>query len=1568
LTAGFAVIGGVSAPDGASAYAPNDIIVKFRSAVADSLEWQLELKKPPGGLRLSARLDELNVRYGVREVKAVFKDFKKHRRRMEALATKDTRLLTKKERHLLGRLKRAPKGAKVPDLSRIYKLELDLQPGQSVEEVLAAYNADPDVEYAELNYMVSTNLTPNDPLYGEQWALNKIDASIAWDLETGSPEVVVAVVDTGVDYRHRDLQANMWMNPGERANNGVDDDGNGYVDDIYGYDFCTYGGKLRDSDPLDDDGHGTHCAGIIAAKGNNRLDITGVCWRAQIMGLKFLDSTGTGWVADAVAAFYYAVENGANVTSNSWGGGGYCRCMEEAIDYAYSQGVIMVAAAGNSNSSAPFYPAFYDHMISVAATGPSDERASFSNYGDWVDLAAPGVDILSLRASGTSMGTIYNDYTTIASGTSMACPHVAGVYALVLSAQPEWSTELVIGHVVNTADDLGVGYLGSGRVNAYRAVTMPPGVELVYKDYVFDDSPGDNDGRVDPNERFYLDVKIKSNWGPASGVWAYLSSDSPWVRVTDSNAFYGAMSPQEQKSALEPFVIEASPNCPVQSIIPFTVTIYADGGYVQDYSFDVYQRTEWLHDVYFGGGDDPKTKKVVVDRQGIVYVCTGTGCMHMAPDERDGIYRGIRDVNGTMTWQHLGPTNGLPSVYVAFDCAVGGEGEIWSVVGYYNLYKSSDYGQHWSKVGPMPPDFRAWPDSKIICDPCEPNKLYAFWKWGQPRYGKLYEFSAATRTWQLLHEFQYPANDFAIDPQDPNVFHACGFANEVPYYFKSADAGISWSYTALPFIGKAYLIRPVGDNKIYMRIGEYHYGIGRVCKSTNGGYSWTLLGECGAYQSLHVDLRDSEILYDCRDDGPYKSFDGGRSFVLIRFGSYPRYALTTVQERFYPYRLYMSCTHTGVYSCDTKHEVAEPAIEAVPYEVHFHALMDGPDPDDRVLAIRNSGAGTLVWEIVGDCPWLEVSNRNGDSSGEADEVIFSADISGLGPGHYQCPLTIWADDALENRRIMNVVLHVQGPVLELDANDLDLLVGKERPAAPSETWSITNAGGGTLNWGISVLNSCSWLDVNPLTGRCTAGESNEVTLRVDTNGLNYGSYSCELAVYGWHAEQSPQYVQITLQVAPPRLAIEPSVVGFWACDELPNPPAEILSIRNTGFDTLNWQITKPNDCDWLEVFPLTGESTGEVDEVVLWISESGPPAGQYNCALMVSAADAENSPQAIAVELVVNTTLHVPTVDYPTIQAAIDAAIDEDVVVIADGTYSGQGNRDIDFKGKAITVRSANGAEDCIIDCQGTAAEPHRGFYFHSGEGPDSVVDGFTITNGYADSGGGILNENSSPTVINCFLGQNVAVWEGGGMENIESSAAVKNCVFSGNATLFGLGFGGGVDNYYSSPVITNCTFQGNSAYAGGGLYNSESTGARVSNCILWGNIAPDWPQIYGDCTVSYSDVEGGYSGADNIDADPCFVDAAGGDYHLLPGSPVIDAGDPASDCSNEPWPNGGRVNMGTYGNTSEATRSGADFEDLAVLASYWLTDEPLVDIAPAPDGDGIANFLDFGVFADYWL
>src|SRR5262245_17764161 len=273
--------------------------------------------------------------------------------------------------------------------------DVHLAAGASVEDALAAFQASPNVLYAEPNYVLHTDAIPNDPQFGSMWGLNNtgqsggtadddIDAPEAWDISTGNSSIVVGVIDTGVDYNHPDLAANIWTNPGEIAGNGIDDDNDGFVDDVHGYNFVANNGN-----PLDDNGHGTHVSGTIGAIGNNNVGVVGVNWNVKIMAIKFLDSSGSGSTTAAINAVNYAATmhaKGVNIklTSNSWGGGGFSQALQDAINATRTAGMLFVAAAGNDGENTDTnvnYPSCYplDNIISVAASDRNELKASFSN-------------------------------------------------------------------------------------------------------------------------------------------------------------------------------------------------------------------------------------------------------------------------------------------------------------------------------------------------------------------------------------------------------------------------------------------------------------------------------------------------------------------------------------------------------------------------------------------------------------------------------------------------------------------------------------------------------------------------------------------------------------------------------------------------------------------------------------------------------------------------------------------------------------------------------------------------------------------------------------------------------------------------------------------------------------------------------------------------------------------------------------------------------------------------------------------------------------------------------------
>ena len=362
---------------------------------------------------------------------------------------------------------------------------IDLPGDAGAAGLLADLSNLSEVEWAAPNRAYRVHFTPDDPRVSEQWALSKINAYAAWELERGDPDVLIAVIDTGIDYLHPDLGANLWINPGEDVDgdglandsdyNGIDDDGNGFVDDLIGWDFTDApnypdGGDYlgRDNDPADEMGHGSSIAGIIAAVTGNGRGIAGLAHRCRVMNLRAMTSRGYGEEDDVASAILYAIACGARIINMSWGDTQISRLLDDVFKYAASRDVVLVASAGNSGSETIHYPSGFNAVISVGASNSDDLLAGFSNTGPTVDLVAPGVDILTTHRDG--------EYATV-NGTSYSAPYVAAAAGLLLGRDPELSADAVRGLLVHSADDLGApGWdhlYGAGRLNAGRMLTAP---------------------------------------------------------------------------------------------------------------------------------------------------------------------------------------------------------------------------------------------------------------------------------------------------------------------------------------------------------------------------------------------------------------------------------------------------------------------------------------------------------------------------------------------------------------------------------------------------------------------------------------------------------------------------------------------------------------------------------------------------------------------------------------------------------------------------------------------------------------------------------------------------------------------------------------------------------------------------------------------------------------------------------------------------------------------------------------------------------------------------------------
>lgn len=369
--------------------------------------------------------------------------------------------------------------------------------GIDLDRAMNDISSDPSVEYVEPDHELRVDFIPNDQKYSEQWGLQRIGMENAWNRTRGAPSVVIGVIDTGVDYVHEDLRTQFWVNTSEDLNHsgklepwsssvtkdgiagdfdGIDGDGNGFIDDVIGYDFTDQIGYSNagggdydqpDPDPFDDFGHGTSVAGIIGAATNNALGVAGIAPDCKMMALRAFDARGVGLESDVARAIAYCLQEGVSIINMSFGDKTYSRVLRDVIRYAYQSGITMIASAGNSTSDELHYPSAYDETISVAAISENDGLASFSNFGNSIDLAAPGVGNLTTERQNT-----YSNFN----GTSASAPFVTGVAALIRSAHPSLSPEEIRGILVASADDAGQQgwdhFYGAGILSASRALSM----------------------------------------------------------------------------------------------------------------------------------------------------------------------------------------------------------------------------------------------------------------------------------------------------------------------------------------------------------------------------------------------------------------------------------------------------------------------------------------------------------------------------------------------------------------------------------------------------------------------------------------------------------------------------------------------------------------------------------------------------------------------------------------------------------------------------------------------------------------------------------------------------------------------------------------------------------------------------------------------------------------------------------------------------------------------------------------------------------------------------------------
>lgn len=480
-------------------------------------------------------------------------------------------------------------GVTVPEeFFNLYLLEFE--PGSDYLRTLELLQQSPAVLYAELDLRVYPRETPNDQSFeAEQWGLQKIMAPSAWDVAHGISSVTIAILDSGMDLAHPDLQSNFWINTDEMAN-GIDDDGNGYVDDTIGWDFLEHDGAPDDDVRCN---HGTHVGGTASAVTDNGIGVAGVAWNCRLMNLRIMGwnagmQTCVGSVSDSILGIQYAVANGADVINMSIGHGGQAASERDAVNWAFSEGLMLVGAAGNGGNDGigdpvADYPGGYEVVICVGNSNKNDRKDSSSNYGPSVDVFAPGSRIYS-----TYMPSTYSN----ASGTSMASPHVAGLVALIKASGVTDNNQIRMrieagAENIDAVNPAFVGMLGHGRINAWYSIiptslVSPIGLAIT-------DHGGDNDGQADSGETIDLVFTFKNHsWRAATGGTVRLTDAGPNATILEAEAAIPDLASKAEGINPSPLTLSIAASAPFNTTVSVTMLITtADWAHTETYEFSL---------------------------------------------------------------------------------------------------------------------------------------------------------------------------------------------------------------------------------------------------------------------------------------------------------------------------------------------------------------------------------------------------------------------------------------------------------------------------------------------------------------------------------------------------------------------------------------------------------------------------------------------------------------------------------------------------------------------------------------------------------------------------------------------------------------------------------------------------------------------------------------------------------------------------------------------------------------------------------------------------------------------
>jgi thermitase len=1489
-------------------YLPDEVIVKLRAAgtlAGAGTSWIQPLSAGPGvspdpWARFRSRI---SIR-GVRQLRQAVSPVRRPRRSSTPVPHSSGKSLAE---------------AAAPDLGSIYRLKVALQPNQSLDDIIALLQADSAVEYAERNQRVFLHTAPNDPYYPQQWALRNtgqafptsgggertgtagadIGAEQAWDAVANATEVVVAVVDSGVDYTHRDLANRMWINTAEaQGRPGVDDDGNGYIDDVYGYNCAD-----DTNDPMDDYGHGTFCAGIIGAESNNGMDIAGICPSARIMAVRNLGDRGGGDTFTSAEAIYYAVANGADVISCSWGSQSYSETERRAVEFARRQGVLVIASAGNAGADRLQYPASWEAVISVAATDANDRRAEWSTYGDWVDIAAPGVLILSLRAAHTDLYTDNKDYVPgdrfvpfgdpnatlyLASGTSMAAPVVAGVAALAIAQRPEASLDEIRDRLLMAADDLSdlnpeyVGLLGSGRVNAFRAVSptfrglltldrpLYHGQDQVQIQLIdFDLAPGAS-AEVDlstdqgDRERVLLARDPERPWLFAgtirTGTEALLRGDgilqvghdeSLTARYADqadeqgqvleisASAVTDIVSPRLESIHIE--TSGASPHTTIQTDEPTTVRILAVA------TADLPEAVKAVdlslsqdHSLVLADIADNMAYALVIE-------LTDQAGNVTRDDNNGGYYR----LNTEMAQDAHVPSQ-YPTIQEGIDSCWPGR-TVWVADGIYTGTGNRDLDLRGKAIAVRSEN---GPENCILdCQgsETEPHRGFLF----QNHEGPATILSGFTITNGCTARDDNQAGGAILCESAGPLLENCIFRGNRSY----TDGGAVACYESTLQVERCVFWGNRAD-----RNGGALYAAGKQLHLHDCSFSANVTGKDGG---VFIDVPTTAVLTNCsfsdnrcegQGAGAYN--DGSAQLINCVFSAN---RAPDTGSAYYNY--YSSSSLTGcVFARNGEPYHASGPSSAVNDHVGSMTLTD-------CLLFENWGIGLEADTArisMNQCQFL----KNGGTAfySKGGRAQFNRCVIGGNRGPSRAIVTSYAgtfdlrhttilghqsdarNPALDvsnarNLTLTHSILWDNGPnpirdIQHLDPNGFHISYCDIQGGAPGEgnidadPLFVASGSSDPLAWDLRLQPASPCIDAGVLFP--TSGDYGQSPLPLDGNAD--GVVRSDMGAY----EFEPL-------AAAPVIAVNVPHLDFVTYQAAGNPADQTLRLHNAGNGILQWRLELDPACPWLRVAPVLGQApAGQMDAISVGVDTEDTAPGDYQADLTIVSDAAANSPVVVPVQLHLSAPLdvHVPA-QFSTIQAAIDAVEPGGRIIVSPGCY----RENLRFPGKDIVLCSVNPLDPntvaaTVID--GNQVDPVVTFW--GNETPFSRLEGLTITGGriapvYRDDdgdmeevptgrmGAGISGNGTHATITRCVIKDNTISAEtslGAGIADCDG--LIDHCTIKNNSANGWDSFGGGL--WSCDGTISNCVIADNYAYeSDGGL---SGCSGRITDCLIKGNVADD--------------------------------------------------------------------------------------------------------------------------------